>query len=60
MNEQEYRRTIELEAEERKLEGTSEYQRQMENDAKLKHLSEKRTTKTCLGSIDAVMKTNTC
>lgn len=62
MNEQEYRRTIELEAEERKLEETLEYQRQMENDAKLKHLAEqtKRTAKTCLGSIDTVMKSETC
>ncbi|XP_015067568.1 uncharacterized protein LOC107012282 [Solanum pennellii] len=60
LKEQEYRRTIELEAEERKLEETLEYQRQMENDAKLKHLSEKRTAKTCLGSIDAVMKSYTC
>uniref|UniRef100_M1B0F4 Ubiquitin thiolesterase/ zinc ion binding n=1 Tax=Solanum tuberosum TaxID=4113 RepID=M1B0F4_SOLTU len=62
LNEQEYRRTIELEAEERKLEETLEYQRQMENDAKLKHLAEqtKRTAKTCLGSIDTVMKSETC
>ncbi|KAK4735325.1 hypothetical protein R3W88_009586 [Solanum pinnatisectum] len=62
LNEQEYRRTIELEAEERKLEETLEYQRQMENDAKLKHLAEqtKRTAKTCLGSIDAVMKSDAC
>ncbi|KAG5618238.1 hypothetical protein H5410_018062 [Solanum commersonii] len=62
LNEQEYRRAIELEAEERKLEETLEYQRQMENDAKLKHLAEqtKRTAKTCLGSIDTVMKSETC
>ncbi|KAJ8536431.1 hypothetical protein K7X08_034832 [Anisodus acutangulus] len=64
LNEQEeaYRRRIELEAEERKLEETLEYQRRMENEAKLKHLAEqtKRTAKTCPGSIDAVMKSDTC
>lgn len=63
MNEQEeYRRTIELEAEERKLEETLEYQRRMENEAKLQHLAEqtKRTAKTCPGSINAVMKFDTC
>ncbi|XP_055828881.1 uncharacterized protein LOC129896911 isoform X2 [Solanum dulcamara] len=63
LNEQEeYRRMIELEAEERKLEETLEYQRRMENEAKLQHLVEqtKRTAKTCPGSINAVMKSDTC
>ncbi|XP_038725297.1 uncharacterized protein LOC120016543 isoform X2 [Tripterygium wilfordii] len=38
--EEEFRRKIELEAEERKLEETLEYQRQIENEAKEKHLAE--------------------
>ncbi|KAF5734157.1 Ubiquitin carboxyl-terminal hydrolase-related protein isoform 4 [Tripterygium wilfordii] len=38
--EEEFRRKIELEAEERKLEETLEYQRQIENEAKQKHLAE--------------------
>ncbi|XP_073035467.1 uncharacterized protein [Primulina eburnea] len=37
---EEYRRIIELEAEERKLEETLEYQRRIENEAKQKHLAE--------------------
>ncbi|XP_071902463.1 uncharacterized protein [Coffea arabica] len=43
--EEEVRRRIELEAEERKLEETLEYQRHIENEAKQKHLAEqhKRT-----------------
>ncbi|XP_027125795.2 uncharacterized protein [Coffea arabica] len=43
--EEEVRRRIELEAEERKLEETLEYQRRIENEAKQKHLAEqhKRT-----------------
>ncbi|XP_027125792.1 uncharacterized protein [Coffea arabica] len=43
--EEEFRRRIELEAEERKLEETLEYQRRIENEAKQKHLAEqhKRT-----------------
>ncbi|XP_039062565.1 uncharacterized protein LOC120207108 isoform X3 [Hibiscus syriacus] len=43
--EEEFRRKIELEAEERKLEETLEHQRQIENEAKQKHLAEqnKRT-----------------
>lgn len=47
LQEEEYRRKIELEAEERKLEETLEYQRQIENAAKLKHLAElhKRNSK---------------
>lgn len=62
LNEQEYRHAIELKAEERMLEETLEYQRRIENEAKLKHLDEqtKRTTKTCPGSIDAVMRACTC
>ncbi|KAF3614490.1 putative LOB domain-containing protein 27-like [Capsicum annuum] len=58
----EYRRRIELESEERKLEETLEFQRRMENEAKLKHLAEqtKRTAKTCPQSVDAVMKSDTC
>ncbi|KAJ6839604.1 uncharacterized protein M6B38_314385 [Iris pallida] len=44
--EEEYRRKIELEAEERKLEETLEYQRRIEEEAKQKHLAEqfKNTT----------------
>ncbi|XP_026443657.1 uncharacterized protein LOC113343738 isoform X1 [Papaver somniferum] len=38
--EEDYRRQIELEAEERKLEETLEYQRRIENEAKQKHLAE--------------------
>ncbi|PIN12015.1 Ubiquitinyl hydrolase 1 [Handroanthus impetiginosus] len=38
--EEEYKRKIELEAEERKLEETLEYQRRIENEAKQKHLAE--------------------
>ncbi|XP_043704226.1 uncharacterized protein LOC122654281 isoform X2 [Telopea speciosissima] len=38
--EEEFRRKIELEAEERKLEETLEYQRRIENEAKQKHLAE--------------------
>ncbi|XWS60629.1 hypothetical protein CRYUN_Cryun07bG0051700 [Craigia yunnanensis] len=37
---EEFRRKVELEAEERKLEETLEYQRRIENEAKQKHLSE--------------------
>ncbi|XP_073159219.1 uncharacterized protein [Henckelia pumila] len=40
LQEEEYRRRIELEAEERKLEETLEYQRRIENEAKQKHLAE--------------------
>ncbi|GAV66724.1 UCH domain-containing protein/DUF629 domain-containing protein/DUF627 domain-containing protein [Cephalotus follicularis] len=38
--EEEFRRRIELEAEERKLQETLEYQRRIENEAKQKHLAE--------------------
>ncbi|XVF09167.1 hypothetical protein REPUB_Repub07fG0068300 [Reevesia pubescens] len=46
--EEEFRRKIELEAEERKLEETLEYQRRIENEAKQKHLAEqnKKTNQT--------------
>ncbi|CAL1368049.1 unnamed protein product [Linum trigynum] len=47
--EEEFRRKIELEEEERKLEETLEFQRRIENEAKLKHLAEqqhKRASKT--------------
>ncbi|XP_051136460.1 uncharacterized protein LOC127255119 [Andrographis paniculata] len=40
LQEEEYKRRIELEAEERKLEETLEYQRRIENEAKEKHLAE--------------------
>ncbi|EPS61315.1 hypothetical protein M569_13482 [Genlisea aurea] len=47
LREEEQKLKIELEAEERKLEETLEYQRRMENEAKQKHLAEqhKRITK---------------
>lgn len=44
--EEELRRKIELEAEERKLEETLEYQRRIENEAKQKHLAEQRKKTT--------------
>lgn len=40
--EEEYRRQIELEEEERKLEKTLEYQRRIENEAKEKHIAEQK------------------
>ncbi|XP_052181152.1 uncharacterized protein LOC127794247 [Diospyros lotus] len=48
--EEEFRRRMELEEEERKLEETLEYQRRMENEAKLKHLAQqhKKTTRTTM------------
>ncbi|KAG9455754.1 hypothetical protein H6P81_000262 [Aristolochia fimbriata] len=48
--EEEFRRKIELEAEERKLEETLEYQRRIEEEAKRKHLAEqqKKADKTVL------------
>ncbi|KAL8042153.1 hypothetical protein ABFX02_09G032600 [Erythranthe guttata] len=42
LNYEEYKRRIELEAEERKLEETLEYQRRIENEAKQKRLAEKQ------------------
>ncbi|XP_052176364.1 uncharacterized protein LOC127790750 isoform X4 [Diospyros lotus] len=42
--EEEHRRRIELEAEERKLEETLEYQRRIEDEAKQKHLAEQKKT----------------
>ncbi|XP_049412338.1 uncharacterized protein LOC125875277 [Solanum stenotomum] len=55
LQEEEYKRMIELEAEERKLEETLEYQRRIENEAKLKHLAEqhKRTARTIQENMDA-------
>ncbi|KAL5976677.1 hypothetical protein ACLOJK_021010 [Asimina triloba] len=51
--EEEFRRKIELEAEERKLEETLEYQRRIENEAKQKHLAEqnKKASGICLENI---------
>lgn len=40
LQEEECKRKIELEAEERKLQETLEYQRRIENEAKQKHLAE--------------------
>lgn len=50
LQEEEFRRKIELEADERKLEETLEYQRRIENEAKQKHLAElqKRSAQTNL------------
>ncbi|CAN4099344.1 unnamed protein product [Withania somnifera] len=58
---EEYRRMIELEAEERKLEETLEYQRRIENEAKQKHLAEqhKRTARTTQENTDTVMNPGT-
>ncbi|KAG8652497.1 uncharacterized protein LOC110617922 isoform X2 [Manihot esculenta] len=44
--EEEHRLKIELEEEERKLEETLEYQRRIENEAKLKHLAEQQHKKS--------------
>lgn len=40
--EEEFKRQVELEAEEKKLEETLEYQRRIENEAKHKHITEKQ------------------
>ncbi|GKV14151.1 hypothetical protein SLEP1_g25062 [Rubroshorea leprosula] len=50
LQEEEFRRKIELEEEERKLEETLEYQRRIENEAKQKHLAEqhKKSSQTFL------------
>uniref|UniRef100_A0A5B7A9X7 USP domain-containing protein n=1 Tax=Davidia involucrata TaxID=16924 RepID=A0A5B7A9X7_DAVIN len=63
--EEEFRWRIELEAEERKLEETLEYQRRIENEAKQKHLVEqhKKTSKTisekmAVGLPDAYLEHN--
>ncbi|KAL1812484.1 hypothetical protein ACET3Z_022549 [Daucus carota] len=48
-NQEELRRKIELEAEERKLEETLDYQRRIENEAKQKHLAEQHK-KSAAGS----------
>lgn len=50
--EEEFRRKIELEAEERKLEETLEYQRQLENEAKQKLLAEQRRRNAVAASQD--------
>lgn len=50
--EEEFRRKIELEAEERKLEETLEYQRQLENQAKQKLLAEQRRKNAVAASQD--------
>ncbi|XP_050220988.1 uncharacterized protein LOC126671275 [Mercurialis annua] len=52
--EEEFKRKIELEEEERKLEETLEYQRQIENEAKLKHLAEQQFKKFNQGFPDKV------
>ena len=51
--EEEYRRKIELEEEEKKLEETLEYQRRIENEAKQKHLAElqKKSSGICLEEV---------
>ncbi|KAL4181493.1 hypothetical protein AMTRI_Chr12g237590 [Amborella trichopoda] len=51
--EEEFKRQIELEAEERKLEETLEYQRRIEEEAKQKHLAEqhKRVFAKCLDNV---------
>lgn len=53
LQEEELRRKIELEEEERKLEETLEYQRRIENEAKQKHLAEqnKKSTRTYLENV---------
>ncbi|KAL0421867.1 UNVERIFIED_CONTAM: hypothetical protein Slati_3209600 [Sesamum latifolium] len=66
LQEEEYKLKIELEAEERKLEETLEYQRRIENEAKLKHLAEqhKRILKNAeengepVGVSDAYLRCN--
>ncbi|KAL1334075.1 uncharacterized protein LOC107633714 isoform X1 [Arachis ipaensis] len=62
--EEEYRRKIELEEEEKKLEETLEFQRRIENEAKQKHLAElqKKSSGICLEEVadkiqDAQLKT---
>lgn len=47
---EELRRKIELEAEERKLEETLDYQRRIENEAKQKHLAEQHKKSAAAGS----------
>ncbi|XP_010503407.1 PREDICTED: uncharacterized protein LOC104780601 isoform X2 [Camelina sativa] len=50
--EEEYRRRIELEEEERKLEKTLEYQRRIENEAKEKHIAEQKKKYSSFVSIN--------
>ncbi|KAF3437790.1 hypothetical protein FNV43_RR20546 [Rhamnella rubrinervis] len=47
LQEEEFRRRIEIEEEERKLEETLEYQRRIENEAKQKHLAEQYRKSPC-------------
>lgn len=53
---EEFKRKIELEAEERKLEETLEYQRRIENEAKQRHLAEqlKKSTRTIPAKVEDV------
>ncbi|XP_022845002.1 uncharacterized protein LOC111368057 [Olea europaea var. sylvestris] len=61
LQEEEYRRISELEAEERKLEETLEYQRRIENEAKQKHLEElhKKISRTIPEKMEAVAMPDT-
>lgn len=52
---EELRRKIELEAEERKLEETLDYQRRIENEAKQKHLAEQHKKSAAAGSEDVAV-----
>ncbi|KAI3464006.1 hypothetical protein Pfo_020669 [Paulownia fortunei] len=54
LQEEEYKRKIELEAEERKLEETLEYQRRIENEAKQKHLAEQHLKNSNIAGEKAV------
>ncbi|KAF4367605.1 hypothetical protein F8388_011244 [Cannabis sativa] len=53
--EEELRRRIELEAEERKLEETLEFQRRMENEAKQRHLAEQHKKETYHEKVEEAM-----
>ncbi|CAI9753896.1 unnamed protein product [Fraxinus pennsylvanica] len=61
LQEEEYRLIIELEAEERKLKETLEYQRRIENEAKQKHIEEqhKKVSRTIPEKMEAVAIPNT-
>ncbi|TKY55133.1 Inactive ubiquitin carboxyl-terminal hydrolase 54 [Spatholobus suberectus] len=58
--EEEFRRKIELEEEEKKLEETLEYQRRIENEAKQKHLAEQQKKSSALYSDEVVDKLQDC
>ncbi|KAH6807637.1 Ubiquitin carboxyl-terminal hydrolase-related protein [Perilla frutescens var. frutescens] len=62
LHDEEYQRTIELEAEERKLEETLDYQRRIENEAKQKHLAEqhKITSYTTKEKTESVEMLESC